>query len=139
MERTGIGDAELARRIPVSRPTLIRWKEGVTTRPRYREDVVRCAELLRLTQAETDEFLLAAGFSPETAPVAEDSALLRDLTEEPEPVRAEESPRSTLKRRGVLIAVVVGVVVFVAVVVGALAISSPRQDRVPGGGGWESP
>ena len=50
MERTGIGDAELARRIPVSRPTLIRWKEGVTTRPRYREDVVRCAELLRLTQ-----------------------------------------------------------------------------------------
>ena len=73
MERTGIGDAELARRIPVSRPTLIRWKEGVTTRPRYREDVVRCAELLRLAQAETDEFLLAAGFSPETAPAPEDS------------------------------------------------------------------
>ena len=127
MERTGIGDAELARRISVSRPTLIRWKEGVTTRPRYREDVVRCAELLRLTQAETDELLLAAGFSPETAPVAEDSALLRDLTEEPEPVRAEESPRSTLKRRGVLIAVVVGAVVFGAIVVGALAIS--LQDR----------
>ena len=124
--------AELARRIPVSRPTLIRWKEGVTTRPRYREDVVRCAELLRLTQAETDEFLLAAGFSPETAPVAEDSALLRDLTEEPEPVRAEESPRSTLKRRGVLIAVVVvavvAVVVIVAVVVGLAIVLQDRTE-----------
>ena len=39
--RTGIGDAELARRIPVSRLTLVRWKEGVTERPRYREDVLR--------------------------------------------------------------------------------------------------
>ena len=74
MDRTGIGDAELARRIPVSRPTLVRWKEGVTTRPRYREDVVRCAELLRLTDAEQDEFLLAAGFSPETATVPESSS-----------------------------------------------------------------
>ena len=68
MDRTGIGDAELARRIPVSRPTLVRWKEGVTTRPRYREDVVRCAELLRLTEEETDELLLAAGFAPESVP-----------------------------------------------------------------------
>ena len=65
MERTGIGDAELARRIPVSRPTLIRWREGVTTRPRYREDVASCAELLRLTQEERDEFLVAAGFHPD--------------------------------------------------------------------------
>ena len=68
MERTGIGDAELARRIPVSRPTLLRWKEGVTTRPRHRDDVLRCAELLRLTPEETNAFLLAAGFSAETAP-----------------------------------------------------------------------
>ena len=131
MERTGIGDAELARRIPVSRPTLIRWKEGVTTRPRYREDVVRCAELLRLTQAETDEFLLAAGFSPETGPEPEDSPLLRDLKEEPEPVLAEESPRSTLKRRGVLVAVVVGAVVFGAIVVGALAVSLQNRTEYP--------
>ncbi len=69
MERTGIGDAELARRIPVSRPTLLRWKEGITARPRYRDDVRRCAEVLRLTSEETDEFLLASGFSPETAVV----------------------------------------------------------------------
>ena len=65
MERAGIGDSELARRIPVSRPTLIRWREGVTARPRYREDVVRCAEVLRLTPDETRAFLSAAGFAPD--------------------------------------------------------------------------
>ena len=67
MARTGIGDAELARRIGVSRLTLVRWKLGVTSRPRHREDVARCAELLRLTPYERNEFLLAAGFSPEDA------------------------------------------------------------------------
>ena len=65
MARTGIGDAELARRIGISRLTLVRWKLGVTSRPRHREDVARCADLLRLTPEERDEFLLAAGFSPE--------------------------------------------------------------------------
>ena len=66
--RTGIGDADLARRVRVSRLTLIRWKEGVTSRPRYREDVVRCAELLRLTPEERNELLLAAEFLPEDHP-----------------------------------------------------------------------
>ncbi len=126
MERTGIGDAELARRIPVSRPTLIRWKEGVTTRPRYREDVVRCAELLRLTQAETDEFLLAAGFSPETAPAPEDSPP-QDLAGEPESIEDEDAPRPALRRRGVLIAFAVGAVFISAVAVGALVMI--LQDR----------
>ena len=70
MARTGIGDAELARRIPVSRLTLVRWKEGVTARPRYRDDVLRCAELLRLTPEETDQLLLSAGYSPEHGTVA---------------------------------------------------------------------
>ena len=69
MVRTGIGDAELARRVQVSRLTLIRWKEGVTSRPRHREDVVRCAEVLRLTPDETDGLLLAAGFPPVSVPV----------------------------------------------------------------------
>ena len=68
MARTGIGDAELARRIQVSRPTLVCWKEGVTARPRYREDVVRCAGLLRLTDEERAEFLAAAGFAPDSVP-----------------------------------------------------------------------
>lgn len=91
MERTGIGDTELARRIPVSRPTLIRWKEGVTTRPRYREDVVRCAELLRLAPEEQDEFLLAAGFSPETPQAAEETSTIATVPEAVSP----ETPVST--------------------------------------------
>ena len=66
--RIGIGDSELARRIGVSRLTLVRWKEGVTGRPRHREDVVRCAEVLRLTPEERDGLLLSAGFSPESVP-----------------------------------------------------------------------
>ena len=70
MDRTGVGDTEMARRVGVSRPTLVRWKEGVTTSPRYREDVVRCAEILRLTAEEADEFLLSAGFTPETGQAA---------------------------------------------------------------------
>ena len=123
MERTGIGDAELARRIPVSRPTLIRWKEGVTTRPRYREDVLRCAELLRLTQPETDEFLQAAGFSPETAPALVDADPPDGLEDEaPQPVWVDVPPSPTQRRRRVL---VVGAVVALAVVgtVAAIALA----------------
>ena len=70
MDRTGVGDTEMARRVGVSRPTLVRWKEGVTTSPRYREDVVRCAQILRLTVEEADGFLLSAGFTPETGQAA---------------------------------------------------------------------
>ena len=70
IERSGIGDSDLARRIGVSRLTLIRWKEGVTSRPRYREDVLRCAELLRLTPEERDDLLVSAEFEPEGFPPA---------------------------------------------------------------------
>ena len=89
MGRTGIGDAELARRIQVSRPTLLRWKEGITTRPRYREDVLRCAEILRLTAEETDELLLACGYSPENEPVREETDALDGGKEDNLPVRAQ--------------------------------------------------
>jgi tetratricopeptide (TPR) repeat protein/transcriptional regulator with XRE-family HTH domain len=65
MRRVGITDAELARAIGVRRQTIFRWKEGLTARPRHREDVVRCADKLRLTSQERDGFLLAAGFVPE--------------------------------------------------------------------------
>jgi tetratricopeptide (TPR) repeat protein len=75
MRRIGITDAELARAIGVRRQTIFRWKEGLTARPRHREDVVRCADKLRLTPQERDEFLLAAGFSPEK-PVSPPSAIM---------------------------------------------------------------
>ena len=90
MVRTGIGDAELARRVQVSRPTLLRWKEGITTRPRYREDVLRCAEILRLTPEETDELLLAAGYSPENETVLADAEVPAD------PEDWEEEPGDNL-------------------------------------------
>ena len=124
MDRTGIRDAELARRIPVSRQTLVRWKEGVTSRPRYREDVIRCAELLRLTDEERDELLLAAGFSPETAsPVPEEEPL---ATMEPEnvsgtPVRQQPS-RTGLKGRRSLFIAVPAFAVLIAVVGVGLAL-----------------
>lgn len=64
-DRAGISDSELARAIGVQRQTIFRWKEGQTSRPRYREDVLRMADKLRLTPAERDELLLAAGFPPQ--------------------------------------------------------------------------
>ncbi|HQY90325.1 hypothetical protein [Caldilinea sp.] len=63
--RAGITDAELARSTGVQRQTIFRWKEGVTARPRYREDVLRIAAKLRLSPAERDALLLAGGFSPD--------------------------------------------------------------------------
>ncbi len=90
MARTGIGDTELSRRIGVSRLTLVRWKEGVTSRPRHRYDVLRCAEELRLTPEERNEFLASAGFAPEEASSTPPSS----PSYEPEPPSAELSERS---------------------------------------------
>jgi tetratricopeptide (TPR) repeat protein len=65
IRRTGISDAELARAVGVRRQTIFRWKEGLTARPRHREDVLRCADKLRLSPQERDQLLLAAGFAPQ--------------------------------------------------------------------------
>ena len=65
IQRAGVSDAELARTIRVSRQTIFRWREGTTGRPRYRDDVLALAHKLRLTAAEQDQLLLAAGFRPE--------------------------------------------------------------------------
>ncbi len=62
--RTGVSDAELARAVGVQRQTIFRWKEGAVGRPRLAEDVLRLASKLRLSDAERDELLLAAGFPP---------------------------------------------------------------------------
>lgn len=70
LQRTGISDSELARALSVRRQTIFRWKEGIVTRPRVRDDILRIAQKLRLTAAECDQLLLAAGFPPETLPVS---------------------------------------------------------------------
>ena len=63
--RVGVSDAELARRLGVSRQTVFRWREGLTRRPRRREDVLEISSRLRLSPAERDALLLAAGFPPQ--------------------------------------------------------------------------
>ena len=102
MARTGIGDAELARRIGVSRLTLVRWKLGVTSRPRHRGDVARCADMLRLTPEERDELLLAAGFSPEDAAPADvpaDAVPPEPQASHPEPAEMPSGRKRWLHRR----------------------------------------
>ena len=69
-KRAGVSDAELARHLGVRRQTIILWKEGLTQRPRDRQDVLRLADKLRLTPQERDELLLSAGFTPETPAAA---------------------------------------------------------------------
>lgn len=65
VERAGIPDADLARRMGVSRQTVFRWREGTTRAPRRRGDILSLARLLRLDPAERDDLLLSAGFPPE--------------------------------------------------------------------------
>ena len=132
MARIGIGDAEMARRIGVSRLTLIRWKEGVTARPRYREDVVRCAELLRLTPAETDGLLLAAGFSPETAP-AVDETPPADAPRQQAGEAREAAPGRRRQRTAVLVAAAAVAAIALAAVTSSLWLpgESPQPTATP--------
>ena len=136
MARVGIGDAEMARRVGVSRLTLIRWKEGVTSRPRYREDVINCADLLRLTPAERDALLLAAGFSPDAPPaIDQTTSLAVPAPAEQAEVTAETHPSPRLGRRAPIIAATVAIVsVVVAIAVAAVRIldDSPIPIASPG-------
>lgn len=74
INRAGISDAELARSVGVRRQTIFRWKEGIVERPRHRDDVLLCAQRLRLSADERDALLTAAGFAPEGQQIAPDEA-----------------------------------------------------------------
>jgi len=65
IDRIGVSDSEIARRLGVSRQTIFRWREGKTSRPRNREDVLQLASKLRLSLEERDALLVAGGFHPE--------------------------------------------------------------------------
>ena len=124
MARTGIGDAELARRIGISRLTLIRWKQEVTGRPRYREDLVRCAELLRLTPDERVELLIAAGFSPEENELASaESSVSDDQAAALPDESARVAPADLYHRRAFQLAVAAVGALLVVLGAGALALS----------------
>lgn len=90
MARSGISDSELARHLGISRQTIFRWKEGHTARPRERDDVLKIAARLRLSDTERDTLLLAAGFPPQSAPVI--SAALPVTEPSPEPPAAVAPP-----------------------------------------------
>ena len=153
IERAGIGDADLARRIGVSRLTLIRWKEGVTSRPRYREDVLRCAELLRLTPEERAELLVAAEFQPEGTPAAvaepEPQAVMVPVPAGPVPVSAATTaivnvtsvapaPR-VARRRGLrIVGGVVIVAAAAALVVAIILVRLPDGPDYPVAAAGES-
>ena len=133
IDRSGISDSDLARRIGVSRPTLIRWKEGVTTRPRYRDDVLRCAEVLRLTPEERDELLAAADFEPE-------AALAEVVPAEPVPAPSPAPPevpdslpvhdRRRWRHRAIVSAAVVAVVAAVGVMLALVDLSGESNHPV---------
>ena len=122
VSRSGISDSEVARRVGVSRATLIRWKEGLTARPRYREDVLRCAEVLRLTAEERDELLIAADFEPE-APSVEPPPPEPSSSPTPAPPAESDSPAVPARRRwGLWIAVPAAALAVVAVIAVGLAL-----------------
>ncbi len=122
INRSGISDSDLARRVGVSRATLIRWKEGLTARPRYREDVLRCAEELRLTPEERDELLIAADFEPEAPPVEVPPP---EPAPSPQPVQPAEPvslPVPDRRRNRFWVAVSAAVVAVVAAIAVGLAL-----------------
>ncbi len=142
MERTGIGDAELARRINVNRLTLIRWREGVTERPRHREDVARCADVLRLTPEERDEFLLAAGFQPDSpmaaSPTGDEGESDVDVAREEVGGEGAAQPPTTgftLNRKWALAIATIAAIVLLgaglAVVTDNLDLIGPEPTPVP--------
>lgn len=94
VQRVGVSDAELARRLGVSRQTVFRWREGLTHGPRRRGDVLQIASRLRLSLAERDALLLAAGFAPQGAPEAQPGTppaeQLAPLASQPGPPLAEQ-------------------------------------------------
>jgi transcriptional regulator with XRE-family HTH domain len=62
--RAGLTQLELANKLQVSRTTINAWEHSKYL-PRYREDVLRLAEALDLSNTDTDALLIAAQYPPE--------------------------------------------------------------------------
>jgi hypothetical protein len=65
MRRSGMSNAELAKKIKVRRDILVEWTTDEMCLPFERDEVLHCASHLSLSQQERDELLLAAKFEPE--------------------------------------------------------------------------
>ncbi len=162
MRRAGVSDAEMARTLGVQRQTIFRWREGTVQRPREREDLLRIAGKLRLTPAERDELLLAAGFAPEVAIVASPPQVVEPVGDQaPQAVShtltsglalaqslEDEMPRPPLaaaptpvRRRRVRLWLMVGVVVVLTLAgLATVLIHRPDQPgQVAAGLDWPQP
>ncbi|AUI67253.1 helix-turn-helix domain-containing protein [Beggiatoa leptomitoformis] len=62
LERHGTSEIAFAETLNIRRETLARWLSGEVSRPRQREDVMRCATYLNLNAEERNTLLTAAGF-----------------------------------------------------------------------------
>ncbi len=71
MKRSGVSNAELAKKIKVRRDILVEWITDDVSLPLEREEVLHCANHLHLSPEECNELLLAARFEPETEPVSQ--------------------------------------------------------------------
>jgi len=66
MRRIRASAAGVASEIHMSREAVNNWRNGISMpSPKHRDKVLSCAAYLRLTEAETNTLLCAAGFSPE--------------------------------------------------------------------------
>jgi transcriptional regulator with XRE-family HTH domain len=131
IRQLGISDTELARAVGVSRQTIFRWREGLTSRPRRREDVLAIAGKLRLTTEERDALLLAAGFRPEeTVPVAEElpAPVPEDKGPEPETDDLKGEVRSHFNWRSITLAVASALLVVVLIL---WWVNDRRSDTLP--------
>jgi transcriptional regulator with XRE-family HTH domain len=117
IKRTGISDAELARAIGISRQTVFRWREGLTSRPNSREDVLAIVKKLRLSTDEKNSLLMSAGFRPEepAAPQATNAESEPPLTvlETPTPDRPAPAAAGKPKLKRTRLIGIVSLVVLV--------------------------
>jgi tetratricopeptide (TPR) repeat protein len=132
MARTGISDAELARGIGVRRQTIFRWKEGLVSRPRHQEDVLRCAQRLRLTPEERDALLVAAGFPPESA----ETVPLVTAPDQPVPMSSaqvsETAVPEAIEPRRFMSPLIWVIVIAALVAVGGILLLAVQAIRLPG-------
>ncbi len=98
INKTGYSLGQLARLSQLPKRTIANWVEGRVKRPRHQLDIIKVANALHLTEADTNLLLTAAGFQVSLAELRqlanqkEDEAWLNLLSAWPEIVYQETPP-----------------------------------------------
>ena len=66
MKKAGLSDETLADQMRIAKMTVYNWRTGKTISP-VRNNVLKCAEILKLTPKQRVDFLRAAGHVPDQA------------------------------------------------------------------------